>query len=148
MLDLVGDKEWQRLFAVLTISDVATSRHNGSGTGGAQGSTAATGRPGTASHRFAPALGAPSDAAAAAAPMQEAPSTPVRVEGSSSQHECDVTPSRRSSFLMGEFNRVQQMRLNTPTSPPAAAAAAAAAAGHVFCNGHVPYMYAHDSMAV
>ena len=76
--------------------------------------------------------------------MQEAPSTPVRREagsgGSSSNagDACMETPTR-SSFLAGEFSRVQ--RRNTP--PVVAAVAGAAAA--VFVNGHVPYAACYDS---
>lgn len=136
-LELIGDKEWQRLFAVLTLSDTAAGRASSGA-----GSEAAQDQPGAAaaaddrsvgirSHRLSRALHVSElpTAAASAAVVQEAPSTPARREGggsgSGSSAGCDVTPSRRSGFLAGEWQRVHQQRLGTPPAPQPAAAAAA-----------------------
>lgn len=135
-LELIGDKEWQRLFAVLTLSDTAAGRASSQA-----GSEAAQDQPGAAaaavddrsvgirSHRLSRALHVSElpTAAAAAAVVQEAPSTPARQEGgggSGSSAGCGVTPSRRSGFLAGEWQRVHLQRLGTPPAPQPAAAAA------------------------
>lgn len=137
-LELIGDKEWQRLFAVLTLSDTAAGRASGAGGSEAgqdqPGTAAAAGAAGAAysrsvgirSHRLSRALHVSElpTAAAAAAVVQEAPSTPARREGGGGSAGCDVTPSRRSSFLAGEWQRVHQQRLSTPQAPQPPAAAA------------------------
>lgn len=132
-LELIGDKEWQRLFAVLTLSDTAAGRaSSGAGSGAAQdqpgAAAAADDRSvGIRSHRLSRALHVSElpTAAASAAVVQEAPSTPARREGGSSggSARCDVTPTRRSGFLAGEWQRVHQQRLGTPPAPQPAAAA-------------------------
>lgn len=132
-LELHADKEWQRMFAVLTISDSASSRRSNSSN--RTTAAAAEGRMGAASHRLADVLdGAPSTPSARAAAtgplLQEAPSTPARMEGGTSASQgADVTP-RRSSFLAGEFSRVQQLR---STPPRATDAEARSVRLHTFC---------------
>lgn len=144
-LDLIGDKEWDRLFAVLTLSDSASARHSSSS--GATSSAAADGQAGAAasaddrsvgirSHRLSRAVGTAATApSAAGTAVQEAPGTPVRrQEGGSGSggNPAELTPSRRSSFLAGEWQRVQQRRLNTPPR------AAAGAGNSTACAPYVP----------
>jgi hypothetical protein len=119
---------------VLTISDAAASRCSSNGSDRQPGTAAAATEArgvGSRSHRLTHAVDTSAAAtagglSAAGAVVQEAPSTPTRLEGAGSGAiACDLTPTRRTSFLAGEWQRVQQQRLSTPLRAPAAAAGSA-----------------------
>lgn len=120
-LDLVPDKEWQRLFAVLTLSGQPRSGPS-SAQQQQQAPAAAQQQPAAVRPNYSAGASTSAAAAAAAAPpaaaaavAADAPSTPTRREGetqaaaAAAVHSGCVTPSaaRRGSFLLGEFSRVQ-----------------------------------------
>lgn len=96
-LNLVTDKEWQRLFAVLTISG-QPSRTGESEQG--CGSSADAGSSASGTH---------SSALAVPASLEVAPATPARCETVPQvvPVAAEATTPTRKSFLLSEFTRVQ-----------------------------------------